>query len=142
MSELFGLSLDDLIKGDIAEMKEKINGESLSEFRRLSKTYAIGLIIGIIIPYPLVRCFKLWGIIVYVLYFAALIMLACRIEILKKENDIQTYKEITAFIENRELSNNEKIEEKAKRPYQKFLLAAGAGVLTLTVFILMGLIFG
>ena len=36
-------------------------------------------------------------------------------------NDIQTYKEIVAFTEGKRLDEIQKIEEKAKRPYQKII---------------------
>lgn len=36
-------------------------------------------------------------------------------------NDIQTYKEIVAFTEGKRLDEIQKIEDKAKRPYQKII---------------------
>ena len=142
MSELFELSLDDLVKGDLVEMKKEINSESVREFRKWSNIYAVGFLIGILIPYPLFRFFRWWGLLVFVLYWIALLALAFRVESLKKQNDIQTYKEIVAFTEGKELGKEEKIEEKAKRPYQKFMYAFGAGALALGIFILMKLILG
>ena len=115
MSELFEMSLDDLIKGDVVEMKKEINSESVREFRKWSNIYAVGFLIGILIPYPLVRFFKWWGLLVFALYWIALLALALRVEVLKKQNDIQTYKEIVAFTEGKELGKEEKIEEKADR---------------------------
>ena len=142
MSELFGVTLDDLVKGDVDMMKREVTGESIREFNRVSNIYGAGFIIGILIPYPLIRFFGIWGIIAYVLYMTALLILAWRVEILKKQNDIQTYKEILAFTEGKDLSKDEKTAEIAKRPYQKILLAIGAGAITLCVFIIMHLIFG
>ena len=142
MSELFEMSLDDLVKGDIVEMKKVISSESIREFRKWSNIYAIGFIIAILIPYPLVKFFKWWGLLVFGLYWVALLALAFRIEVLKKQNDIQTYKEIVAFSEGKELGKEEKAEERVKRPYQKVLYAIGAGALALAVFLLMKLILG
>ena len=142
MSELFEMSLDDLVKGDIVEMKKVISSESIREFRKWTNIYAIGFIIAILIPYPLVKFFKWWGLLVFLLYWVALLALAFRIEVLKKQNDIQTYKEIVAFSEGKELSKEEKAAELVKRPYQKVLYAIGAGALALAVFLLMKLILG
>ncbi|MBP5492031.1 MAG: helix-turn-helix transcriptional regulator [Clostridiales bacterium] len=142
MSEIFEVSLDDLIKGDVVEMKKEISSESIREFKKWSNIYAAGFVIGILIPYPLVHFFKWWGLLIFLLYWVALLVLAFRVEALKKENDIQTYKEIVAYLEGNELGKDEKIAEKAKRPYQKILLAIGAGALALAVFILFRLIFG
>ena len=142
MSELFDMSLDELIKGDVVEMKKEINNESIREFNKWSNIFAASYIIGLIIPYPLVHFFGWWGILIFVLYWFFALVVSFRVEELKKKNDIQTYKEIVAFTEGKELEKDEKIAEKAKRPYQKIMLACGSGALALGVFILLELIFG
>ncbi|MBO4474803.1 MAG: helix-turn-helix transcriptional regulator [Clostridiales bacterium] len=142
MSELFEVSLDDLIKGDVVEMKKEINSESIREFQKWSNIFAVMFVIGIIIPYPLAHFFGWVGILVFVLYWFAALAVSFYVEELKKKNDIQTYKEIVAFTEGRELNKEEKIAEKAKRPYQKILLAIGSGALALGIFILLEQIFG
>ncbi len=142
MSELFEVSLDDLIKGDFVEMKKEISNESIREFNKWSNILAVGFLIGILIPYPLFRFFRWWGILVFLLFWIALLAVAFKVEAIKKENDIQTYKEIVAFTEGKALGKDEKIAEKAKRPYQKVLLAVGSGALALGVFILLELILG
>ena len=142
MSELFDMSLDDLIKGDIVEMKKEICNESIREYNKWGNIFAVGFIIAILIPYPLFRFFGKWGIVIFALYMIALLALSVKVEMLKKKNDIRTYKEILAFTEGRDLTKEEKIEEKAKRPYQQILLAIGSGAITLAVFLLFMLIFG
>ena len=53
---------------------------------------------------------------------------ALKIEKIKKENDIQTYKEIVAFTEGKKLDELHKAVEAGKRPYQNVLkVFAGAG---------------
>lgn len=142
MSELFDMSLDDLIKGDVVEMKKEINNESIREFNKWSNIFAVAYIIGLIIPYPLAHFFGWWGILIFVLYWFFALVISFRVEELKKKNDIQTYKEIVAFTEGKELDKDEKIAEKAKRPYQKVLLGIGSGALALAVCILMHLLLG
>ena len=142
MSELFDMSLDELIKGDVVEMKKEINNESIREFNKWSNIFAASYIIGLIIPYPLVHFFGWWGILIFVLYWFFALVVSFRVEELKKKNDIQTYTEIVAFTEGKELTKDDKIAEKAKRPYQKILLAFGSGALALGIFILLKLIFG
>ncbi len=142
MSELFDMSLDELIKGDVVEMKKEISNESIREFNKWSNIFAASYIIGLIIPYPLVHFFGWWGILIFVLYWFFALVISFRVEELKKKNDIQTYKEIVAFTEGKELGKDEKIAEKAKRPYQRIMLACGSGALALGVFILLELIFG
>ena len=142
MSELFGVSLDELIKGDIVTMKKEISSESIREYRFWSNIFAVGFLIGVIIPYPLIHYLKIYGAIILALYFIALIALSLKVEVLKKNNDIQTYKEIVAFSEGKELSSEEKVAEKVKRPYQKILLGLGSAALTLAVMMLFHFLLG
>lgn len=63
----------------------------------------------------------LYGLILYFVLVACAMFFAMKIEKIKKNNDIQTYKEILAFTEGKRLDEIQKIEERAKRPYQKIL---------------------
>ena len=65
--------------------------------------------------------------------FAATMYYAHKIEKIKSDNDIQTYKEIVAFIEGKRLDEIQKQREIGKRPYQKFLIAATATVIAALV---------
>ena len=62
------------------------------------------------------------------------------IEKIKKDNDVQTYKEIVAFSEGKLLDDIHKQQEIGKRPYQKMLLVFGSALITLCVCILIGLL--
>ena len=55
----------------------------------------------------------------------------------KKVHNIETYREITAFLEGKTLDDIEAIREEAKRPYQKILLMLASAVIALVVAILM-----
>ena len=57
--------------------------------------------------------------------------------VLKKDNDVQTYKEIVAFSEGKLLDDIHKQREIGKRPYQKILLVIGSAVLTLVICVLI-----
>ena len=70
--------------------------------------------------------------------FAVTMFWALKVEKIKKENDIQTYKEIVAFCEGKKLDELHKAVEAGKRPYQNILkVFAGSGVAAL-VCILIG----
>lgn len=64
---------------------------------------------------------------------------AVKIERIKKSNNIHTYKEIVAFSEGKMLDEIENLQETAKRPYQKILLALGSASLVLLLCLIMGL---
>ena len=113
LSEIFQISLDKLIKGDIGVMKEVIQKEEIEK-------------IG-------VWAFIPWGII-----WAISMYFALKIEKVKKDNDVQSYKEIVAFSEGKLLDDIQKQCEIGKRPYQKNLLVIGSMLITLAVCVLIG----
>lgn len=141
MSELFGITLDELVKEDLATMKKEINKDAVNLFNRLSYMFGIGFLIALVTPYPLFFYLGWAGLAIWFLYMIPLIIFALYIEKMKKANDIATYKEIIAFCESKELDKDSKIAEKAKRPYQRVLLAIGAGALLLAIFLLESFIF-
>ena len=64
---------------------------------------------------------------------------ALKVEKIKKENDIQTYKEIVAFTEGKKLDELHKAVEVGKRPYQNVLKVIISAVVTAAVCFLIGL---
>lgn len=142
LCKLFDVTLDDFIKEDVKEMKEKINEGSLKEFNMLAKIYAVEFIVMIGSAYPLFRFGKGIGIVVWILFFLITLKTAFSLEKIKKRNNIQTYKEIVAFTEGKILTHDEQQQEYGKRKYQMLLLAIGSGIITLGLFIVLELIFG
>lgn len=140
LSGLFGVSLDELVKGDVQAMKEEIRKEDVNQFRKWMWIYAAMFLAMMLLPLPLVKFFGWAGAAVYAAYSAITIAVAFKVERLKKKGNIRTYKEITAYLEGNSLSEAEKAEEKAKSPYQKILLAIGSGAVTFIVFTIIGFI--
>jgi hypothetical protein len=97
-------------------------------------------IIALLLPYPLSRFFGWWGAGAWLCFMAVTIGVALKVEKLKKKNNVQTFKEITAFLEGKSLDDLEQMREKVKRPYQKVLLAIGAGAAALVVMMIMHLL--
>ena len=141
LSSLFEISLDQLIKGDLEEMKKQINQSDVRKFNHISALLAVCMLIMIISPIPLVKGFGTVGGIIWLIIAAVTLAVAITAERYKKEFDIQSYREIVAFTENKTLSSQQEIEEKAKRPYQKILLAIASGAIALIVTALMMLLF-
>lgn len=114
-------------------MKEKVKKEDIAEFNRDSNIFTMLMLVTIILPVPLAKIagaigFGIWAVIAGITFFYAL-----RVEKKKKSFDVQTYKEILAFTEGTNLNEMEKHQEYGKRPYQKLLLAVGAGLIALAV---------
>lgn len=137
LSNVFGISLDILVKGDLEQMKEEIKAEDIHKFKRDSRVYAVLLIGMMALPMPLVRYLKGWGILIWLLWAGVGIWWAWRIEKYKKVHDIHTYKEIVAFMEGKRLDELEKNQEIGKRPYQIALLVAATAVIALVVVLLL-----
>ncbi len=140
LGNVFGVSLDILVKGDLEEMKEQINAEDKKRFDRDSGIFAILLIASIVLPIPLAHFLGWYGMAAYLVLFGIALYYALRVEKQKKKFDIQTYKEIVAFTEGKRLDELEKNQEIGKRPYQKVLLALGAGLITLVIAVIMAML--
>ena len=66
---------------------------------------------------------------------------ALKVEKVKKDNDIQTYKEIVAFSEGKRLDKIQKQREIGKRPYQNILKVIVAAIVTFVACFFIGLLF-
>ena len=138
LSEIFQISLDKLIKGDIDIMKEAIKKEEIEKMNRYGKTYTIMLIATVVSTVPLFMWLGIWAFIPWGIIWAISMYFAFKLEKIKKDNDVQTYREIVAFSEGKLLDDIQKQREIGKRPYQKTLLAIGSAVITFVVCILIG----
>lgn len=136
LSSLFNISLDQLIKGDINIMKREINKADLQKFNRHSAIFTLLLVILIVSVVPLAVFLGYYGLIITGILFAITMYYSIKLEKYKKENNIQTYKEILSFTQGKQLNEIEKAQEYGKRPYQKVLLAFISGLITFVVCIL------
>ncbi len=137
LSNIFNVSLDDFIKGDIDEMKRIVDEEKVKEFHLLSIIYSIELIILIISPSPLAKFLNTIGIVIWVLCLIVTFGTAFFIERFKRNYDIQTYKEIIAFCEGKQLTHDETQQEFGKRIYQKILYAIIVGMIAFVVSVVI-----
>ncbi len=136
LSNIFHVTLDDFIKGDIEEMKRIVSKEKIEKFNIMSYIFLAEMLIVMFSAYPLFSLDGYIGVIIWTLFFVITLITATIIEKFKKNNDIQTYKEIIAFMENKSLSYEEVQQEIGKRNYQKILLAILAGLITFIIFII------
>lgn len=141
LSEVFQISLDELIKGDIDRMKEIINKEEVSKFNHYSKIYTFILIIVIVSAVPQFIWLDYWGFIIWGIICVIAMYYALKIEKIKKENNVQTYKEILAFSEGKLLDEIQKQREIGKRPYQKVLIIIISIILAIVGDLLIYLVF-
>ena len=137
LSEIFQISLDILIKGDIEVMKEVIQKEEIEKMNGYGKIYTIMLIVTAVSAVPLFMWLGVWAFIPWGIIWAISMYFALKIEKVKKDNDIQTYKEIVAFSEGKRLDDIQKQREIGKRPYQKILLVIGSALITFAICVII-----
>lgn len=123
-------------------MKEQISKEDQKQFERLSQIFTVMLLATMITPIPLAHFLSYVGIGIWIVIFGVAMYVGIVVEKAKKRFDVQTYKEIIAFMEGTGLDEIEKAREEGKRPYQRMLMAAVAGVVTLVVAIVFILLLG
>ena len=133
LSEIFQISLDNLIKGDIEVMKDVIQKEEIVKMNRYGKIYTIMLIVTVVSAVPLFMWLGVWAFIPWGIIWALSMYFAFQVEKVKKDNDVQTYKEIVAFSEGKLLDDIQKQREIGKRPYQKIFLVIGSALITFVV---------
>ena len=138
LSEVFQISLDTLIKGDVDVMKDAIQKEEINKMKRYGAIYTVLLIALAVLAVPLFMWLGTWAFIPWGVLFAVAMFYALKVEKVKKDNDVQTYKEIVAFYEGKRLDEIQKQREIGKRPYQKILLVIGSAGITIAVCILIG----
>ena len=141
LSCLFNVSLDMLVKGDLEKMKEEIKEEDIISFKKLSNIFTVFLAAMILLPIPLKMFVGNSGMVIWVLIAIGAIYYGVKVEKMKKNFDIQTYKEIINFVEGKDISDSERNQEIGKRHYQKFLLAMGAALITFVVGVVLYCVF-
>lgn len=141
LSELFGISVDELIKGDVTMMKKEISEQEKSQFQKDSTVFTVLTILMILLPVPLIMLLDWVGTALWAVLVGAAFYYGVRVDRHKKKHNIQTYKEILAFTEGRTLTDIEQAREEGKRPYQKILIVVGFAAASVAVVFCMDLLF-
>lgn len=141
LGNLFDVSLDILVKGDIEAMKDKIDENTIKAFNRDSAIFSILLIGMVATPLFLLKWAGVLGIGIWAVLAGITLYFALRVEKVKKQQDIHTYKEIVAFTNGKKLDGIEKAWEEGKRNYQKIILCLASGIVALAVTMVIAAIF-
>ena len=97
LGNIFNISLDELIKGDVEVMKKEIDKKEVKQFNFWAWMFAIMMIITGISPMYLLVHHGTDGIFIWCVILVITVLVCVRVEHLKKSHNIQTYKEISAF---------------------------------------------
>lgn len=132
LGSLFGVSLDQLVKGDIKIMQKAIDQQDIRAVNRNAALMTAFVILAALSAVPLAEWLGWWALVPFGLLFGAALFFALRIEKIKKQYDVQTYREVAAFLEGKTLDEIQQLRESGKRPYQniiKVLAGAAVGIL-------------
>ncbi len=148
LSRLFGVSIDELVKGDVVSMKNMINKDAMV-MERMAVGSVVLILMGIACmvglnaiwqdpsPIPFMSTGSLAGIAAMVAFWIPSLVLSVRIERIKKSHDLVTYREISAFMDGEDIP--EDCEALSRRnPWISNLtkLICGAGIGLIIAFVL------
>lgn len=148
LSDLFGVSIDDLAKGDVVSMKEMVSKDALKMERLMAGSVVLlllglGCMIGIyavwpepsIIPHMSIG--SIVGVLAFVAFWIPSIICTRRIEQIKRDHNLTTYREISAFMDGMENPDNDDAWSR-RGSRSSFILkyACGVGIAFIFAFIL------
>lgn len=115
LSVLFGVSLDELVKGDVKIMQEELGKSNLLKWTNwmFALMVAVPVSVG-----PAMYFFGNYGLIISGVLFVISLAAAYKVERLKKKHDLKTYQQILDFLAGKPV-------EKAKPKLRDHLVTAG-----------------
>ena len=149
LSQLFGVSIDELVKGDVVSMKEMVSKDAVV-MERMAVGSVVLMLMGIACmvglnavwkdpsPVPYMSIGFLAGIAAMVAFWIPSLVLSVRIEKIKKNHDLVTCREISAFMDGEEVPEESKAHSSSK-PLLSIIvkLVCSAGIGLIVAFVLM-----
>lgn len=102
LCDLFNISLDILVKGDVIEMKKQVVEDDVRKFKRDTVIFTVLMIVTLLSAIPLFLYLELVGIALWVVIAGVMIFYSIRLNKQKRNNNIQTYREILAYMERKQ----------------------------------------
>ena len=96
-------------------MKDVIQKEEIEKMNRYGGIYTMMVIASAVSAVPLFMLLGVWALIPWGIIWGIAMYFAFMLEKIKKDNDVQTYKEIVAFSEGQLLDDIQKQREIGKR---------------------------
>ena len=83
-------------------MEKQVEQDNVRRFKRDTVIFTVLIILTVVSAVPLFLYLELSGIVLWLLIAGVMIYYAMRLNKQKRNNDIQTYREILAFMEGKE----------------------------------------
>lgn len=111
LSVLFNVTLDELVKGDVETMKKVINKDEMNKYSYIMG----GTILAAAISFgPVWKIFGDKGLWIPFILWLIGMWAAIKIEKIKKEKNVKTYKEIVAYMESGDVEEKDRKEALGK----------------------------
>lgn len=124
LSAVFDVSLDQLVKGDVEMMKDTLQQ---SQMMKLSWVMLAGLVI-VPLSIPLsMKYLGMMGLFVPLILFIFTMIAAWKVEQLKKQHQLKTYRQITDFLEGKSIRRE---EPTGKDVWEKVLMVLLSAVIS------------
>jgi len=148
LSDLFGVSIDDLVKGDVVSMKDMVSKDAMVMERMAVGSVAL-ILMGIACmvglnavwknpsPIPFLSTGALAGIAAMVAFWIPSLVLSGRIARIKKSHPLVTYRALSAFMDGEEVPEDGAALSR-RSPWLSNLtkLICGAGIGLIVAFVL------
>lgn len=137
LSEVFGVSLDKLIKGDVDRMKEQIRQEDITGMKRARAWAFVLTIAAVATAFWLPEQLGGWGWLLWAGLAVGAVCFSLRQARMQRRFNLRTYREVVAFTQGRTLDDIERAREDGKHRYQVILacVAAAAAAAVLAVLL-------
>jgi len=142
LSEVFGMTIDNLVKGDLEIMEKKIEEIDIRDYNRYSAIMIAGIFLAAVLMSASWHLAFIPGLVTALICWLISFYFSLKIEKIKKQYNVQTYREIVAFTKGEKLDEISKIRESGKRGYQNFLKFIGGALFGIIVSVIIGLILG
>ena len=135
LGNIFNISLDELIKGDVEVMKKQISNNDVKSFTVWSWVLTGMMLAMVLSAVPLFRLGAV-GIAIWAAVTVLTLLVCIKVEKLKKRYDIQTYREISAFMEGKPLDEIA-ADRKKYTTARKVMFGIASGAVGVLVCVLM-----
>lgn len=148
LSKVFGVSIDELVKGDVVSMKDMISKDALA-MERMSIGSVVLILMGAACmvglhavwrdpaPVPYMTAGSLAGIAAMVALWIPSLVLSLKVERIKKSHNLVTYREISAFMDGENVPEDDKALSRRKPALSSAVkIVCGAGAALIVAFVL------
>lgn len=130
------MTLDDLVKGDVEEMKCKIEVNEMNKWTYVIVVFQLLMVLSSGVVWAVFDVIRWWSMIVPFSLWLISMYAAMKIEKIKKDKDIQTYREIRTYMDEDSVEVAHDKKYKKKDSQQKVMIVI---VFTIVATVVAGL---